>query len=68
MSAYTVENVFDVPTVTDKLFDENTIPQRVVGISFEPSNTTQVTNGELTFGKLFLKVPTLVFKEIFRRN
>ncbi|KAG1795694.1 aspartic peptidase domain-containing protein [Suillus plorans] len=39
-----------IPTVTDNLYSQGTISQKVVGISFEPTISKTVTNGELTFG------------------
>ncbi|KAI0046631.1 aspartic peptidase A1 [Auriscalpium vulgare] len=39
-----------IPTVTDNLASQGTIPTDLVAVSFEPTTTTSVTNGELTFG------------------
>ncbi|KAI6015052.1 aspartic peptidase domain-containing protein [Pisolithus orientalis] len=39
-----------IPTVTQNLFAQGTIPEEVVGISFEPTTTSSSVNGELTFG------------------
>ncbi|KAG1783587.1 aspartic peptidase domain-containing protein [Suillus placidus] len=39
-----------IPTVTDNLYGQGTISQNVVGVSFEPTTSQTVTNGELTFG------------------
>ena len=39
-----------VPTVTDNLFLQGTIPADLLSVSFEPTTTTSVKNGELTFG------------------
>lgn len=39
-----------VPTVTDNLFSAGLIGAKQVGISFEPTTSLSVTNGELTFG------------------
>ncbi|KAH7910450.1 aspartic peptidase domain-containing protein [Hygrophoropsis aurantiaca] len=39
-----------IPTVTDNLYSQGTIAQAVVGVSFEPTTSEEVTNGELTFG------------------
>ena len=42
-----------IPTVTDNLFSQGTIPNNEVAISFEPFNQasgTDQTTGELTFG------------------
>ncbi|KAG2343384.1 acid protease [Suillus weaverae] len=39
-----------IPTVTDNLYSQGTISQMVVGVSFEPTTSQTVTNGELTFG------------------
>ena len=39
-----------VPTVTDNLFTQGTIAENSIGISYEPSTSDNVANGELTFG------------------
>ncbi|KIJ40077.1 hypothetical protein M422DRAFT_257145 [Sphaerobolus stellatus SS14] len=39
-----------IPTVIDNLFAQGTIPSRLVAISFEPTNSETITNGEITFG------------------
>ena len=39
-----------IPTVTDNLFSQQSIPSDIVSVSFEPTTTTSVKNGELTFG------------------
>ncbi|KAJ7625723.1 acid protease [Roridomyces roridus] len=39
-----------IPTVVDNLFGQGTINSDVVAISFEPTTTDSVVNGELTFG------------------
>ncbi|KAI0365368.1 acid protease [Pilatotrama ljubarskyi] len=39
-----------VPTVVDNAFAQGLIDSKVVGISFEPTTSLSVTNGELTFG------------------
>ena len=39
-----------VPTVTDNAFSLGLIPNKQVGISFEPTSSLSVVNGELTFG------------------
>ncbi|KAI0654118.1 aspartic peptidase A1 [Cubamyces menziesii] len=39
-----------IPTITDTLFAQRTIPAHEVAISFEPTNQESVVNGELTFG------------------
>jgi len=46
----TVSGVGIVPTVTDNLLAQGTISQAVVGVSFEPTTTEEVTNGSLDFG------------------
>ncbi|KAL5513855.1 hypothetical protein ACEPAG_2616 [Sanghuangporus baumii] len=46
----TVSGVSSVPTVTDNLFAQGTISEKVVGVFFAPTNTLETTNGELTFG------------------
>ncbi|KIJ40036.1 hypothetical protein M422DRAFT_257104 [Sphaerobolus stellatus SS14] len=40
----------EIPTVTDNLFSQGTIPSHLVAVSFEPTNSETITNGELTFG------------------
>jgi hypothetical protein len=46
------DNSSTVPTVTDNLFSDGTIPENVLGVSFEPITdpSGQQTNGELTWG------------------
>ncbi|KAH9065697.1 aspartic peptidase A1 [Lactarius vividus] len=39
-----------IPTVTDNLFSQGTITSNLVAVSFEPTTTASVKNGELTFG------------------
>jgi len=39
-----------VPTVTDNLHSQGTIPADIVSVSFEPTTTSDNTNGVLTFG------------------
>jgi len=39
-----------IPTVTDNLYSQGTIPEHLVAISFEPTTSESVANGELTFG------------------
>ena len=39
-----------VPTVTDTAWDLGLLNNHAVGISFEPSQQVDNTNGELTFG------------------
>ncbi|KAF7307218.1 Aspartic proteinase [Mycena indigotica] len=39
-----------VPTVTDNLFTQGTINANSIGISFQPTTSLEVTNGEITFG------------------
>lgn len=46
----TVANTPTVPTVTDNLKSQGTISTEVIGISYEPTASGAVTNGELTFG------------------
>ncbi|OJA14470.1 hypothetical protein AZE42_05288 [Rhizopogon vesiculosus] len=46
----TVSNTTSVPTVTDNLYAQGTIPSDSIGISYEPSSTANVSNGEITFG------------------
>jgi cathepsin E len=37
-------------TVTDNLFDQGIIQKNQVAVSFEPTNSIPIVNGELTFG------------------
>jgi hypothetical protein len=46
----TVSNTTEVPTVTDNLYAQGAISSDSLGIFYEPSSTTGVMNGELTFG------------------
>ncbi|KAF8274039.1 aspartic peptidase domain-containing protein [Lactarius quietus] len=39
-----------IPTVTDNLFGQGSIASNLVGVSFEPTTTKSVKNGELTIG------------------
>ncbi|KAI0793759.1 aspartic peptidase A1 [Fomes fomentarius] len=39
-----------IPTVTDNLFATGVITDDLVAVSFEPTNTIEIVNGELTFG------------------
>jgi cathepsin E len=39
-----------IPTVTDNLFTQGKIEQNLISISFEPTSSSPVTNGQLTFG------------------
>ncbi|TBU21523.1 acid protease [Dichomitus squalens] len=39
-----------IPTVTDNAFTQGLIGEGQVGVSFEPTTSLEVTNGELTFG------------------
>jgi hypothetical protein len=39
-----------VPTVTDNLFSQGSIPDNVLGIYFQPTTEPEAVNGELTFG------------------
>ena len=45
----TVNNTDTVPTVSDNLFSQGTIPEEVLGVYFIPAAETS-NNGELTFG------------------
>jgi hypothetical protein len=46
----TDEQSTTIPTVTQNLYTQGTIAAEVVGVSFEPTTSQEVTNGELTFG------------------
>ncbi|KAI0767720.1 acid protease [Fomes fomentarius] len=39
-----------IPTVTDNAFAQGLIDQHLIGISFEPTQSIEITNGELSFG------------------
>jgi len=52
LTSNTVSNTDTVPTVTDNLFSQGTISQDSLGISFEPSTSTDQQNGTLTFGDI----------------
>ncbi|KAG1742328.1 acid protease [Suillus paluster] len=46
----TVSNTSEVPTVTDNLYAQGTIPSDLLGVFYAPSSTANVANGEITFG------------------
>jgi len=46
----TVSGTSSVPTVTDNLYTQGTIPTEVVGVFYAPTTIESTTNGELTFG------------------
>ncbi|KAJ7741273.1 acid protease [Mycena metata] len=51
LTTSTVTSTTTVPTVTDNLFKQGTIPIESIGISYIPSTSAgDVVNGELTFG------------------
>ncbi|XP_006457102.1 hypothetical protein AGABI2DRAFT_212363 [Agaricus bisporus var. bisporus H97] len=39
-----------IPTITDNLFANGDIDANEIGISFEPTNTVEIVNGEITWG------------------
>jgi len=39
-----------IPTLTDNLFSQGTIPLNEIGILFNPTNVVETVNGELTWG------------------
>jgi cathepsin E len=39
-----------IPTVTDNLYKNGTIPYDIFSVSFEPTNQSYFENGEITFG------------------
>jgi cathepsin E len=39
-----------IPTVVDNLFSQGTISAHEIGVSFEPTTTDEVLNGEITWG------------------
>ena len=46
----TVSGTTTVPTVTDNLFAQKTIPEESIAISFNPTTESGQVNGEMTFG------------------
>lgn len=51
LTSTTVSGASSVPTVTDNLLQQGTIPVESIGISYIPTtSTTDAANGELTFG------------------
>ncbi|TRM61498.1 acid protease [Schizophyllum amplum] len=47
----TVASTSSVPTVTDNLYSQGTIPNESIGIFYQPTTSTEeVANGEMTFG------------------
>ncbi|KAJ3854022.1 putative aspartic protease [Lentinula lateritia] len=46
----TVSGTSEVPTVTDNLANNGTIPTESIGISYNPTTGEDIANGELTFG------------------
>lgn len=58
LTSGTVSNTDTVPTVTDNLFSQGTIAQDSLGISFEPSTSTDQQNGTLTFGDVDTSLTT----------
>ncbi|KAJ3555657.1 hypothetical protein NM688_g2452 [Phlebia brevispora] len=51
----------EIPTVVDTAFAEGLIPEHLIAISFEPTQTAPITNGEITFGGID---PTKYYPEI----
>ncbi|KAJ7791223.1 acid protease [Mycena olivaceomarginata] len=51
LTSSTVNSTSSVPTVTDNLFKQGTIPTESIGISYIPTTSaSDAANGELTFG------------------
>ncbi|KAF7977774.1 hypothetical protein HWV62_2659 [Athelia sp. TMB] len=50
LTSSTVSGESSVPTVTDNLFSQGTIPSDTIGISYAPSSTANAPNGSLDFG------------------
>jgi cathepsin E len=44
------DNTSIIPTVTDNLYGQGKIEQNLVAVSFEPTASEPVIDGELTFG------------------
>ncbi|KAJ3545680.1 hypothetical protein NM688_g5601 [Phlebia brevispora] len=53
LTDYTLNGVAsDFPTVVDTAWSEGLIPAHAVSLSFEPTDSAPVTNGEITFGSV----------------
>ena len=50
LTAGTLSSGEVVPTVTDNLFAQGSIPSDSIGIFYEPTTAANAVNGELTFG------------------
>jgi cathepsin E len=50
LGIFTPDNTSIIPTVTDNLYGQGKIEQNLVAVSFEPTTSPPVINGELTFG------------------
>lgn len=50
LTSGTVSGESTVPTVSDNLFSEGAISTEVIGISYNPTSSDSIANGELTFG------------------
>ncbi|KZT27469.1 acid protease [Neolentinus lepideus HHB14362 ss-1] len=50
LTSTTVTGTSSVPTVTDNLYAQGTIPTESIGISYEPTTQASAANGELSFG------------------
>ncbi|TFK52340.1 acid protease [Heliocybe sulcata] len=50
LTSTTVSGTSSVPTVTDNLYAQGTIPTESIGISYVPSTSASDVNGEMSFG------------------
>ncbi|TDL23261.1 acid protease [Rickenella mellea] len=50
LTEFTLASGKPIPTVTDNLASQGTIPENSIGILYEPTTGTDIANGELTFG------------------
>jgi cathepsin E len=58
-----------IPTVTDNLFSLGLIDANEIGISFEPTNSVEIVNGEITWGRSRLSwTVTILTGVCFRWN
>lgn len=46
------DNTNVIPTVTDNLFNQGKIEQRLIAVYFEPTTLPSTTNGEIMFGAI----------------
>ncbi|TBU41815.1 family A1 protease [Dichomitus squalens] len=52
LTSGTISGGGTITTVTENAFSQGLIPERLIGISFEPTTSADQVNGELTFGAI----------------